>query len=104
VAARLSMWSVICALAFMLILAGRIPIVSTTFRSIPVLHFVNIYAIPIAGLAAAISGGVGLTRVSGAGGGKGQALAGLLGGIAIMSLAAIVIWFIWNFSHSNWQF
>jgi len=106
--ARLSMWTAVSAYILVLAVQGRIPILRSAYSravgAIPDLRFFVLFGIPGAGLVAVVSGVAGLLNARAAGGGRGQALAGLLGGIGIILLAALEFWIFWTWTHSNWQF
>jgi hypothetical protein len=108
VSARLSLCAAIGGFAAVLVFTGEVPVLRSAlasgFRTLPSLRILGLSSIPVAGLVAVISGVVGLTRVDATGGGRGQAWAGLLGGTLILVLTAGVLWLLWSFAHSDWQF
>jgi hypothetical protein len=63
-----------------------------------------LFAVPAAGLSAALLGVIGLARARRLGDGRIEAFTGLIIGIGILALSALVGLAVWALSRSNWQF
>ena len=63
-----------------------------------------LFAIPAAGLSAAVYGVIGLTRARRIGDGRAAAWVGLIMGIGILASTGVVGLWLWEASRSNWVF
>ena len=61
-------------------------------------------AIPILGLATTTCGLIGLIKARRLRTGRPWAVIGLLGGVAILMLSAVVVLYVWAASRSSWEF